>query len=207
MAGGAQASSYMDVYGTVHDPILTTSGMVHAYWGPDLEFNVSAIGASLSNANLAFADLSYAWMPGANLSGADLTGAYLQYANLSSTNLGGTNLNGAYLAYTDLSGADLSGANLSSANPQNATLSGADLSGANLTGMRLLGTISGIPSYDALTNFTDTWVYFGPSTPIPDTPFDPVAAGWNFIPEPNTAVLVGIGLVGIAARRPRTTAR
>jgi hypothetical protein len=66
----------------------------------------------------------------------------------------------------------------------------ANLSGANLSNASSLAGYHeafGVPDYDALTNFTGT-------------NFDPVAAGWNLVPEPSTALLFGIGLVGIAAR-------
>jgi hypothetical protein len=39
-----------------------------------------------------------------------------------------------------------------------------------------------------MTNFTGTG-------------FDPAAAGWKLVPEPSTALVVAIGLVGIAPRR------
>ena len=100
-------------------------------------------------------------------------GAYLGSANLAFANLTNANLGSA-----NLYGADLTGANLT----------GADLYGANLTNANGLGMTYGTPDYDALTNFTGTG-------------FDPVAAGRNLVPEPSTALLLSIGLVGMAARR------
>jgi hypothetical protein len=73
----------------------------------------TVIKAIAANADLRYADLSYA-----NLSSADLSYANLRYANLSY----------ADLSYADLSSADLRYANLSSADLRSANLRSADLS-------------------------------------------------------------------------------
>ncbi|MDG2051133.1 MAG: hypothetical protein P8M78_13330, partial [Myxococcota bacterium] len=46
MASGAQGSSYLDIFGTVRDPILHTSGAVHSYSGPNLQPGVVAPGVN-----------------------------------------------------------------------------------------------------------------------------------------------------------------
>ena len=94
----------------------------------------------------------------------------------------------ANLSNADLSDADLSGADLSGANLFNVNLDGADLTGANLTNVLGLITSIGDAFYDINTDFSGTT-------------FDPVAAGWTFVPEPNTALLMSLGLAGLAATR------
>ena len=97
--------------------------------------------------------------------------------------LGGADLFGAVLANAVLVGANLTNANLFTADQTNADLTGAIL--ANATG---LGTSTGAALYDINTDFTGTG-------------FDPVAAGWTLVPvpEPGTALLMGLGLAGRAA--------
>ena len=131
MASGAQASSYLRLNGNTVDPILTTSGAVHSYSGPNLEDGANLIGA--------------------NLSGADLTGARLDFANLA-----GADLSYGFLFGTRLSNADLSNANLAGLEMSSAKLTGADLRGANLAGSIGLGSASyfGVPYYDDQTDFT-----------------------------------------------------
>ncbi len=203
VAGGAQASSYLQIGGTVVDPILTMTGAVHPYSGTNLQpdANLSGAilpgadltGANLSNANLSNADLYYANLWDANLGSANLSDANLSYANLTNANLWDANLSNAdlwdaNLSYANLIGASLTGAYLTGANLSNADLWDANLSNADLSNAYGLSNTTGTPDYDALTNFTGTG-------------FDPVAAGWNLVPEPSTALLVGLGLVGMAARK------
>jgi opacity protein-like surface antigen len=114
--------------------------------------------------------------PDANLVFADLTGADLTAAFLVQANLTDAFLNGVNLDVSDLHNADLSGADLS-----------------NAVG---LGSSFGSPLYDINTVFTGAWVGEDGSTP-----FDPVAGGWTLVPEPGTALLMGLGLAGLAARR------
>ena len=162
MASGAQGSSYLDIFGVIHDPIQVRLLLVdHPYSGPNLEPFANLVGAALGGASLFNADLA-----SANLTNAFLHGAFLQGADLTGANLYGADLTDAVLPFANLSGANL----------------------VNATGLPY-GYIISAPSpyYDALTTFSPG--------------FDPVAAGWTLIPEPSTALLLGIGLAGIAARR------
>ena len=124
------------------------------------------MGAALTDATLAGADLI-----GTNFAGADLTRADFSSANLSNVTFG-TAYNGLFV-----------------------NLGGTDFTGANLSGITGLAFIAGSPYYDASTNLTNTWLDEG------TTSFDPAAAGWTLVPEPSTALFVGMGLLGLVARR------
>ena len=84
----------------------------------------------------------------------------------------------------NLTGAILVAANLSHAYLENAYLGDADLSNAILANAVGLSSSSGAALYDINTDFTGTG-------------FDPVAAGWTLVPEPNTALLLSLGLTGL----------
>ena len=193
MASGAQAASYLDIFGTVHDPILRTHGPPSGYLGPNLEPGADLRGELLYDVNLQYANLESAILENAVFSGTDLSGAnlddtFLQLASFEGANLSGASLTVAHMIGTTLEGANLRGANLQYAQLSGASLYSADLSGANLSETSNLGATFGNAYYDALTNFTGTG-------------FDPVAAGWVLVPEPSTALLLGLGLMGLAARR------
>ena len=218
-SSSAFAASYQQNDGTIVDPIecwvaassCTAAGdrYLHVYAGPNLEPLASLAGAELPDADLTNADLRYADLRGADLFRAILTDADLISADLSGANLTGAGLTGAQLSYADLFGANLYLANLPDANLSGANLSGANLFGADLTRADLFDTdltnailanavglvgpeaaFSGNTLYNANTDFTGTG-------------FDPVAAGWTLVPvpEPSTALLMGLGLAGLASRR------
>ena len=191
MASGAQAASYQQNDGTIVDPIQFTGGGNHGYSGPNLQPGTFLEHVNLQSANLDSADLS-----GANLFNANLTNAFLSDADLTNANLFDANLTNAFLSDANLTSADLRGTNLGGANLTLARLTFASLFGADLSNA-ILANVVGLPQtfgngstlYNANTDFTGTF-------------FDPVAAGWTLVavPEPSTALLLVLGLVGLGVR-------
>ena len=104
--------------------------------------NVSFRDSKLSEARLAFADLTGTDLSGIDFSNSNLAGTDLSKNILTETILRGTNLSYANLSGQDLSDKDLTdtvlrGANLSYANLGNFDFSGRDLTGVNLSGQDL----------------------------------------------------------------------
>ena len=175
-ASTAQAASYLRIDGVTIDPIQSVGGGNHAYAGSNLGPGVSVPNVDLSGANLIGVVLSDAIATGANLSDTVLAAADLTRAALSNADLSGSIFGSAY-----------SGVNVA--------LTGANLRGANLSGVTGLAFVTGAPYYDASTNWSGAWADSG------SLPFDPVAAGWTFIPEPSSVSLLAFGLIALSAQR------
>ena len=203
VASGAQAASYQMTDGTIVDPIQYRLGGNLAYTGPNLEPLADLANAHLSDAVLGYADLADADLSNADLDYANLTGADLSDANLSGADLTGAFLRVAALPYANLSDANLTGADLSNANLFSASLARADFSNADLTEAYYLGYTTGSPYYNAETDFTNA--EDGLPGSVLSGQFDPVAAGWTFVPEPSGTLLgiAALSCVGLLATRRR----
>ena len=226
-AFSASGASYQKIDGSVVNPIQSIfGGTLTGYAGPDLRSGVELEAVDLIYADLIDANLSGSTMQDVDLtsaiiSGGNLTGSVLRFINLNSTGLEACDLRGADLYGATMIGASLEDAiardadftlvNLHGGNLRNADLRGApfreaDVSGVDFEGSQLdavdfggaffeyavmLGDATGSAKYDATTDFQYAYADAGSIL------FDPVAAGWVFVPEPGSEGLAVFALMAL----------
>ncbi len=118
---------------------LTDANLAHADLTDADLAHADLTDADLADADLTDADLADANLAGANLAGADLTDANLAHADLTDADLAHADLAHADLTDADLTDANLADADLTDADLADAYLADADLAGANLAGANLAG--------------------------------------------------------------------
>jgi uncharacterized protein YjbI with pentapeptide repeats len=109
-------------------------------WSKDDKDLDSVVGAQLAGANLRYAWAPGAFLAGANLYNADLSGAYLYGADLVGADMHETRLNEAAFDEADLRNADMRGADMRGAFFDDADLRLACVLSADLSGVFFDGT-------------------------------------------------------------------
>ena len=105
------------------------------------EWTTTPVGYVIQSSTLCPSGAGVSAAPVRNLSGLDLTQAYLAYTNLSGALLVGTTLTNANASAGTLTNVNLTGANLTNATLTGSILINANLTGANLSNAYLAGAV------------------------------------------------------------------